>query len=259
MRMYTEINPHVPDRIVLLPDHLNAVVDNSTSFVLRKHDGVTTAGIIKGDELGMPHDLFVKRFNYRGFFDFLVHRFSNDRAKRLWERSRSLYEKGFPVPEPLIYIRASFRKRSAFYLSRVVENAESLWSLYKKGVFQEDHALVELLARTIAEWHLKGAVHGDLKWPNILVRRDENGYAFILIDLDHSRLCPVASLKGISKDLRRFYRFALEIGAEQWAESAFFPAYSDYLPDEIKMRIDLPDIKRKGMRDWIKKGRRKLP
>ena len=259
MRMSFEINPNLLNRTLPLPINLNAVVDSSKSFELKKQDGTTTAGIIKGNDFGLPHDLFVKRFNYRGFFDFLIHQFSNDRAKRLWERSLSLYKKNLPVPEPLSFIRSSFKKRNAFYLSRVVENAESLWNIYKKGVFQENHALLQLLARTIAEWHVKGAVHGDLKWPNILVQKEHNGYAFFLIDLDQARLYPVPSLKGISKDLKRFYRFGLEIGAEQWVESAFFPAYSACLPDEIKMGIDLADIRRKAMQDWIKKGRKRLP
>jgi tRNA A-37 threonylcarbamoyl transferase component Bud32 len=259
MRMYSEINPHLPVHILRLADRLNAVVDDSTSFVLKKHDGLTTAGIVKGAELGMPHDIFVKRFNSRGFFDLLMHRFSNDRAKRLFDRSRSLYEKGFPVPEPLSYMRASFRKRNSFYLSRVVDNAESLWSFYEKGIFQEDRSLVHLLAKTIAEWHSKGAVHGDLKWPNILVQKGANGCAFVFIDLDHAKLRPVPSLKGIARDLRRFYRFALEIGAEQWADSAFFPAYHACLPDGIRSRVDIPEIRREALQEWIKKGRRKLP
>jgi tRNA A-37 threonylcarbamoyl transferase component Bud32 len=242
-----------------LYDHLDAVIEEKKSFVLKKHDGLTTAGIVRGNEFGISHDIFVKRFHYRGFFDFLIHQFVNDRAKRLWERSLSLYKMGLPVPEPLAYIKSSFRKRNAFYLSRVVENAESLWSAYKKGVFHENHTLVQLLARTLAEWHLKGAVHGDLKWPNILVQKEQDGYAYVFIDLDHSRICPVPSLKGISTDLKRFYRFAIQIGAEQWAESVLFPAYSACLPDKIRMRIDLPDIMRKAMQDWIQKGRNKLP
>jgi tRNA A-37 threonylcarbamoyl transferase component Bud32 len=259
MRMSFEREPLLLNRTVPPPDQLNAFIDNSTSFVLKKHDGLTTAGIIKGDEFSMPHDMFIKRFNCRGFFDFLIHQFSNDRARRLWKRSRRLYKGGLPVPEPLAYIRSSFKKRNAFYLSRVVENAESLWSVYKKGIFQKNHALVQLLARTIAEWHMKGAVHGDLKWPNILVQKGPNGCVFVLIDLDHSRLYPVPSLKGISKDLKRFYRFAVEIGAEQWAESAFLPAYSACLPEEVRIKIDLQDIKKKAMQDWIKRGSKKLP
>lgn len=259
MRMYSQTNICLQSQTLQLADRLNALVDNSPAFVLKKHDGFTTAGIITGDELGMAHDVFVKRFNDRGFFDFLIHQVSNDRAKRLFDRSRSLYEKRLSVAEPLLYIRASLRKRNSFFLSRVVEHAESLWSFYKKGIFQEDRSLVQLLARTIADWHAKGAVHGDLKWPNILVQKEANGCAFVFIDLDHAKLCPVPSLKGIDRDLKRFYRFALEIGAEQWADSAFFPAYSACLPDEIRARVDIPEIRRKAVREWMKKGRRRLP
>lgn len=240
-----------------LPDNLNTVIDERRSFSLKKQDVSTTVGIIRGNHFGLPHDLLVKRFNYRGFFDFLIHMLFNDRAKRLWDISLSLYKKGLPVPEPVSYVKLSFTQRNAFYLSFVIENAESLWKVYKKGSFRENNQLIKELAGTIAEWHLKGAVHGDLKWPNILVQKKDGGYAFFLIDLDQSRLYSSPSLKGISTDLKRFYRFGLEIGAEQWVESEFFPEYIACLSDEMKTKIDLIDIKQRATTDWIRKGLKK--
>lgn len=241
----------------LLPDNLNAIIDERKSFSLKKEDISTTVGIISGCDLGLPHDLLVKRFNYRGFFDFLIHLLFNDRAKRLWDISLSLYEKGLPVPRPVSYVKLSFMQRNAFYLSSVIENAESLWKVYKRGSFRENGSLTEELARTIADWHLKGAVHGDLKWPNILVQKRAERHEFFLIDLDQSMFYSSPSLKGMSKDLKRFFRFGLEIGAEQWVESEFFPAYIACIPDEIKAKVDLIGIKQMAMKDWIRKGRQK--
>jgi tRNA A-37 threonylcarbamoyl transferase component Bud32 len=237
---------------------LNAVIDKGESFSLKKHDHATTVGIIRGKDLGLDHDLLVKRFNYRGFFDFLLHKLFHNRARRLRDINLRLFQKGLPVPEPLSYSKLSFTQKHSFYLSLVIENAEKLSDVYRKGLFLENKNLVQKLARTIAEWHLKGAVHGDLKWPNILVQECGREYKFFLIDLDQSRIYSAPSPTGIIKDLKRFYRFGLEMGAEQWVDTEFFPAYLTYLPDEIKANIDFAVIKNRAIREWIKKGRKRL-
>jgi len=241
-----------------LPDDLNAIVDKGESFSLKKHDFSTTVGILKGSDFGLSRDLLVKRFNYRGFFDFVLHKLFNSRAKRLWKTSLRLYREGLSVPEPVAYEEASFKQRNSFFFSSVIEDAESLWSLYRKGHFSEDSGLLERLAGTIAEWHLRGAVHGDLKWPNILVQRTGEGHRLFLIDLDQARIYSAPSARGIINDLKRFYRFGLEAEAADWVEKIFFPAYLSFIPEKIKTGIKFDEIKKKATEEWIKKGSKRL-
>jgi tRNA A-37 threonylcarbamoyl transferase component Bud32 len=251
-RQSVEIN-----RVVLRAD-LNTIIDKRESFFLKKHDFSTTVGILKGSDFGLSRDLLVKRFNYRGFFDFVLHKLFNSRAKRLWKTSLRLYREGLSVPEPVAYEEASFQQRNSFFFSSVIEDAESLWSLYRKGFLGEESGLLERLAGTIAEWHLRGAVHGDLKWPNILVQSTGEGYRFFLIDLDQARLYSAPSVRGIINDLKRFYRFGLEAEAADWVEKVFFPAYLSFIPEKIKARINSDEIKQKAKEEWIKKGSKRL-
>ena len=245
------------NRLPVRNHDLNAIMEKSESFTLKKHDVSTTVGIVRGRDIGLPHDVLVKRFNYRGFFDFLIHKLFNNRAERLWDINLRLYQRGLPVPEPVAYTRLSFRHKISFHLSTVIENADNLSKIYSEGLLRKNRELLQQLARTITEWHLQGAVHGDLKWPNILVQNKENGYALFFIDLDQSRLYASPSIAGIIKDLKRFYRFGLEMGAETWVESEFFPAYIAFIPDKIKTKIDLISIKNAALKEWINKGSKK--
>lgn len=243
---------------IFMADDLNLIIDEGKSFLLKKSDHSTTVGLLKGSDFGLDHDLLLKRFNYRGVFDFLLHKLFNSRAKRLWKRNLRLHKKGLPVPEPLLYKEESFRHKYSFFLSSAVENAESLGDICRKGLFQIDGELLKKLAQTIAEWHLKGAVHGDLKWPNILVQKGGAGYRVFLTDIDQSRLYSAPCLKGIRKDLKRFYRFGLEAGAQDWVESGFFPEYASLLPEDIKSQINFSEIKNAATKEWIKAGRKRF-
>lgn len=241
-----------------LPENLDVIIDKGTSFTLKKHDVSTTVGVIRGTDFGLPRDLLLKRFNYRGFFDFLIHTIFNGRAKRLWNRNLLLYRKGLPVPEPLTYIESSLKHKNAFFISSVIDNAESLSGLYRQGVVPNNKELVRQLAETIARWHLSGAVHGDLKWPNIFVQKKLGTYGCFLIDLDQARMFSSPYIKGIRKDLERFYRFGLQLGAEQWVEAEFFPEYVSFIRDKIKPQINLDSVKNNAAKEWIKKGQKRL-
>jgi uncharacterized protein YdiU (UPF0061 family) len=202
-----------------LPENLDVIIDKGTSFTLKKHDVSTTVGIIRGADFGLPRDLLLKRFNYRGVFDFLIHVIFNGRARRLWKTNLRLY---------------------------------------RKGAVSNNRELVSRLAETIARWHLSGAVHGDLKWPNILVQKTPGTYVCFLIDLDQARMYSSPYIKGIRKDLERFYRFGLQLGAEQWVEAEFFPEYASFITDKIKPRINLDSVKNNATNEWIRKGRKRL-
>jgi Lipopolysaccharide kinase (Kdo/WaaP) family len=243
---------------LMLPENLDVIIDKGISFTLKKHDVSTTVGVIRGADFGLPRDLLLKRFNYRGFFDFLIHAIFNGRAKRLWNKNILLYRKGLPVPEPLTYIESSLKNKNAFFISSFIDNAESLSGLYRKGVVPNNKELVSRLAETIALWHISGAVHGDLKWPNILVQKNPGTYVCFLIDLDQARMFSSPYIKGIEKDLERFYRFGLQLGAEQWVEAEFFPEYISFIPDKIMQRINLDSVKNNATKEWIRKGRKRL-
>jgi tRNA A-37 threonylcarbamoyl transferase component Bud32 len=242
---------------LLLPEKLQETISSNKSFSLKKHDVSTTVGIIKGSDFNLSHDLLVKRFNYRGFFDFLLHMLFNNKAKKLWDINLRLYKKGLPVPEPFSYTKLSFTQKQSFYLSHVIENAEKLSTVYRKGLFYTHKELVQHLARTIAEWHLNNVVHGDLKWPNILLQQNGPEYKFFLIDLDQTRIFQKPSMIGIIKDLTRFYRFGIEMSAEDWVKNEFFPLYMAFIRDGIGANIDVSTIRQEAFKDWKKKGHKK--
>jgi len=105
---------------------------------------------------------------------------------------------------------------------------------------------------------MAGAVHGDLKWSNIMVQSNAGPINIFFIDLDQAKLYSTPRIRGIEKDLSRFYCYGLELGAEEWVMSEFFPAYMEMLPDVIKNRVDLVRVKGKALKKWDKKKRRKI-
>jgi tRNA A-37 threonylcarbamoyl transferase component Bud32 len=188
----------------------------------------------------------------------MIHRFFSGRAKRLWRMNLLLFRKGLPVPEPLTFSEASLKRRNAFFVSSVINNAESLSAYFRKGIVSGNRALTRKIAETIARWHCSGAVHGDLKWPNILIQHNSGTYECFFIDLDQSRLHASPSLKGIRKDLERFYRFGLQLGGAEWVETEFFPEYISCLTETMRAGTDLTAIAKSAMKEWIKKGRQKF-
>lgn len=242
----------------LKSEFIQDVIENSKAFVLKKNDFSTTVGILQGKAINKNYDLLIKRFNYRGVFDFLIHKlFNKDRAERLWKKNLMLYNKGIPVPIPLQYIKATFKEKNAFFISTVLSDTENLSEIYRKNLLDKEENLNKQLAISIANFHNLGAIHGDLKWPNILVQAD-NSYKIFFIDLDQSSCSSNFNLKGIYKDLIRFYRFGLQLGAEKWVKKNFFPVYLYYIDNEIRKKINVDRIINKAEIEWIKKGRERF-
>jgi len=251
-------NDEVKKIVAVSYDKLNSFMESSGLFVPKKRDITTVTGIIKSTAFGLSRDIWVKRFNYKGHWNFLVKKSFGNKAKRLYHTNLRLYEKGLPVPKPITYFEPSLKQKYSFFLSDFIDNADNLASVYINRGFTETKGITLLLSNTLAEWHLSGAVHGDLKWSNILLQNSDDRYEFFLIDLDQSKLYSAPSIRGIVKDLKRFYRYSLELNAEEWVKSSFFPAYSSLLPDNIRSRIDLTSIVNRARKEWIRKGERRI-
>lgn len=236
-------------------DNLNSIINNNELFSLKKHGLATTVGVLKGGAVGFPQDLWLKRFNYKGFPDFLLKRTFGNKAKRLFDVNKRLYEKGLPVPVPVAFIGPSFSIRHSFFLSSIIENSENLHHAYKKGLF--DKNIARQLAETITRWHMAGAVHGDLKWSNILVQKNADMRNIFFVDLDQAKLYKKPKIKGIIRDLVRFYRSGLELDVKQWIDSFFMPEYMKSIPDNVKFSIDAAHIEKAATMEWHKKGQKR--
>jgi tRNA A-37 threonylcarbamoyl transferase component Bud32 len=242
----------------LLPEDLDSVIDKGGAFTLVKHDRTTTVGILNGRVFGLGQDMLIKRFNSRGLLDFALRSLFFSRARRLWKINQQLSERGLPVPRPVCYFRPSFRRKNSFFISSLIEESRSLGDVYKRGLFREPEKLAVVLGKAISAWHMAGAVHGDLKWSNIMLQRNADQINIFFIDLDQAKLYSTPKIRGIEKDLSRFYRYGLELGAEDWVKSEFFPAYMEMLPDVIKNGVDLDRVKEKALKKWDKKRQRTI-
>lgn len=242
----------------LLPEELDSIIDAGEAFTRKKSDRTTTVGVLKGRVFGFGQDLLIKRFNFRGLLDFAFRSLFFSRAKRLWNINQRLFARGLPVPRPVCYLRPSFRRKNSFFISSLIENAQNLGYIYKRGLFREPEKLAVVLGKAISAWHMAGAVHGDLKWSNIMLQSNADLINIFFIDLDQAKLYSTPKIRGIAKDLARFYRYGLELGAEEWVRSEFFPAYREMLPAAIKNKVDLVRIKEKAYKNWNKKRRRKI-
>lgn len=241
---------------LLTPAELDRLMGSREAFELKKDSLATTVGILRGAAAGLPHDLLVKRFNYKGFFHFIMRLLFGSRARRLYTISCELAEKGLPVPEPIAYHDLTWKQRNAFYLSSVVDNAMSFANLYLRGHFQSEE-IASLLGKAVAELHTAGVVHGDLKWTNILLQDDAGRKTIFFIDLDQTRLYKNPKMSGISRDLSRFYRNGFELGAGGWLDNAFFPQYLAMLTPPARDRLDINTIRERALKDWRRKGSRK--
>lgn len=241
-----------------IPDELDAIMANPVSFVLRKQNDAVTAGLLIGKTIGISCNLWLKRFNFRGYLDLVGKIIVGSRARRLFEVNSRLQDKGLPVPQPIAFFEPTLFRKSSFFISTFIEHSEPLSAVFLKGGFVDHTSCAPRLAQAIADWHASGAVHGDLKWSNILMQKTGDEIGFVFVDLDQATLSTIPDSRGIEDDLTRFYRYGIELGTHEWVDTHFFPAYLDALDDAVRRRIDLQKIRDAAGHDWQQRGRRRL-
>ena len=242
----------------LSPETLNSIIQNPALFTLKKGDRrKTVVGVVNGPALGIPGKIFLKRSNYKNFPDFLYKKLLGSRARRLWKVSRALREKGLPVPEPIAYIEPTFKCREAFFISSAVEDSDNLALLFRTGQVHEPEEMGREVASLLSRWHMAGAVHGDMKWHNILVKNLAGERKYFLVDLDQAKVYERPRIKGIMKDLARFYRSGLEMDARDWVETDFLPLYIGMIDPKIRSRLNLNAVRKKALKMWDEKRSKK--
>jgi tRNA A-37 threonylcarbamoyl transferase component Bud32 len=148
---------------------------------------------------------FLKRFNCKGWGYRLKNAFRRSRAVRSWLVSWGFLLRSLPVPQPIICLeerRLRLLGRS-YILFEYVDRAETLTGVWPRLGDAERRGLLIRLAMLFGRMHLFGAVHGDLKWNNILVR-DQDCRDLFLTDLDGSRIVGPGKRRAKRADLGRF-------------------------------------------------------
>jgi len=174
--------------------------------------------------------VFVKKFFFKGIVHSLKPVFRLHRAQIMWKVSWHLLEHSIPVPEPEGYLlkrRGPFCLQGYFF-SRVVprcstldELTEDLEQLTKR---LDSGGLIEVLARNVARMHDSRVSHGDLKWPNILVEKENNELWFV--DLDAAKLHRHrVSVTAVARDLARFVLYGFQTQTDNGILNRFLDEY----------------------------------
>ena len=149
-----------------------------------------------------------KSFKTPNFIQGMVYKFfRKSKARRSYEYSVLLNQKGIKTPEPLGYIEVfdRFRLRKSYYISRKIEYDFTLNFATDRKV--EDYK--EILNSFIDfsyEVHKKNIMHLDYVVGNVCIKKTERGYDFYLVDLNRLYRGNVSSKSGaqnlarISKD-----------------------------------------------------------
>lgn len=151
--------------------------------------------------------LYVRRYNYQGLGYVLKHLCRSSPGRRFWIAANSLRMRGIPVPLPVAYVeRRRFQVLLESYVICEAVNGVTIAIHFHRGLvqsstLQEKRSVIGELALFLRKMHEKGVSYGNLKGPNIMVRREFSGrYCLFLADLEGVRLGAVSWRKRV-KDL----------------------------------------------------------
>lgn len=217
--------------------------------IILKNGRTTKGAHIKMDD----RQLFLKRYNNKGFFHTFKNIFRSSRAKRVWLRGYGFELRGIPIASPVAYMeerRFRILKRS-YVVSEFITDAVTLSSIFRHASSDispnQTMAIMQMAGSEIGKMHKLGCIHGDMKWSNILIKEiDEKSNCFF-VDLDGSRIKRRLSLSEIIDELSRFYVEMLKYKINLEDQEAFLKAYCSHNHPRISYKELLKRIKEKAI------------
>lgn len=183
---------------------------------------------------GKTRVFYLKRYLARSVFDRLKHVLRPSRARRAFEASRMLQRNGFDCPDVVALFE---RRRGPLHADNLLltEDVGGCMALcdYLAGpagaptaeALSEKRRLISLFGETVGRMHAKGIFHGDLRLGNILVRKDDKGWRFFMIDNERTKRFCRLPLRLRCKNLVQ-----VNMGRDGISNSdrmRFFNAYAD--------------------------------
>ena len=190
-----------------------------------------------------------KSFKRPNFIQGIIYKFfRKTKARRSFEHSLLLNQKGIKTPEPLCYIEVfdSFRLRQSYYISRQINYDFTLEFATQKEA--KDHrAILNSFIDFTYNLHEKNIMHLDYVVGNICVKKKEDGYDFFLVDLNRLYKGTVNSKTGV-KNLKRISRDPeiIKILAEEYANksSDSLSDFNNYLMGAVNRNFKRSKLKR---------------
>jgi tRNA A-37 threonylcarbamoyl transferase component Bud32 len=146
--------------------------------------------------------------------------FRSSKAKRSFENSLTLKEKGFNVPEPVAFLEFFNHGllKESFYISEKVTFDCTLHEVVRG----QKYSWVEILPLVVEQayrMHQCGIVHLDFSYGNVLVRELNNGFGFSLVDLNRLYKGEVSLQRGLKSLVRLIEsQESLYLIAEKYAQ-----------------------------------------
>ena len=190
-----------------------------------------------------------KSFKKPNFIQGMIYKFiRKTKAKRSFEHSLLLNQKGIKTPEPLCYIEVfdRFRLLQSYYISRQINYDFTLEFAAHKEAEDYKDILKSFIGFTY-NLHKKNIMHLDYVVGNICVKKIDKGYDFFLVDLNRLYKGNVNSKIGV-KNLKRVSRDPeiIKILAEEYAKksSSSISDFTYYLMKSVNQNLQRSKLKR---------------
>ena len=142
------------------------------------------------------HEFYHKTFHQRSKLEPLKNYFYGSRATRSLRGHLILRQNGFGAPK---VIMIGHRGRHNFMISEAVDNALDLYQYMDKikklkdaNFRQKKLEIIDEIGKFIGELHSKKIIHGDLRWGNLLITKEDTDKSlFWLIDNERTFKYPV--------------------------------------------------------------------
>ena len=188
--------------------------------------------------------IVVKHMPLRSPLRRLAARLGGSPASVQRRSAEALLAAGIEVPVPLAVVEHPGRgtRPASTLVTRAVVGGRTLRQSYLELDRTKQRALARALGRFVARLHASGAWVPDLKESNVLVREDERGFAFVLVDLDRVRF----PRQGLSARRRLANVVQLDRSIGAYAEArdklAFLATYRRGLPVRAPALADMARV-----------------
>lgn len=186
-----ELNPAYENFKNILLDIKSIFLQHSNTIHLARNE----LKVIRLEEI----DTVVKAFRVPNLLNQFVYAYiRKSKAYKAFHNAQKLHDLGVATPEAIGYIeffqfgllKESFFISKKFDYDFTIAHIRDDQPSYKEKVLQD-------FAKFSYEIHKKGVWHVDYSGGNILVKKNDEGYAFSLVDINRMKFRPISGYEGL--------------------------------------------------------------